>query len=76
MVTQLFRLSVDLSKYLDDYSLQEISQIGWIRIDKLNADINQNRPWALLNADAKNELHSLLDGWFGRARNCSQGSVP
>ncbi|MBL7670773.1 MAG: methionine--tRNA ligase [Bdellovibrionaceae bacterium] len=58
--------TLDLSKYLDDYSLQEISQIGWIEIDKLNAEINQKRPWALLNADAKNELHPLLDDWCQR----------
>ncbi len=53
----------DLSQYLDDYSLQDISQIGWTEIDKLNAEINQKRPWELLNGDDKAELHQLLEDW-------------
>jgi methionyl-tRNA synthetase len=66
----------DLSKYLDDYSLQDISQIAWSEIDRLNAEINQKRPWELLKADSKNLLHQLLNDWCQRLYQVANNLEP
>jgi methionyl-tRNA synthetase len=53
----------NVKNLLTDYSLQEISQFAWDQIDKLNAEINQQRPWELLKGDNQTKLHCLLEVW-------------
>ncbi len=54
-------------KLLRSYSLQEISRSAWDEVDKINQEINQERPWDLLKVptDAQ-KLADLLKGWCER----------
>jgi len=52
---------------LKSYSLQEISRLAWDEIDKINQEINQERPWDLLKEPAEpQKLRHLLTGWCER----------
>lgn len=52
---------------LKSYSLQEISRSAWAEIDKINQEINQERPWSLLKVSKdRQRLKDLLVGWGER----------
>lgn len=49
------------------YSLQEISRSAWNAVDKINQEINQERPWELLKViTEKQKLNNLLKRWCER----------
>jgi len=52
---------------LNSYSLQEISRSAWDEVDKINQEINQERPWDLLKESTdRQKLKVLLAGWCER----------
>ena len=58
------RISDELLK---SYSLQEISRLAWDEIDKINQEINKERPWNLLKEPVdRRKLRDLLKGWCER----------
>ena len=51
---------------LHQYELAEIPHIAWNEIDRLNAEINEQRPWELLKESERLRLHTLLKDWVHR----------
>jgi len=53
--------------HLKSYSLQEISRSAWDEVDKINQEINHERPWDLLKVPTdRKKLADLLTSWCTR----------
>lgn len=61
---------------LQSYALAEIADLAWAEIDRLNAEINGNRPWELLKAKESEHLHSLLSHWVRRLDQAATWLAP
>lgn len=53
---------------LPTYDLAAIARPAWDEIDRLNAEINERRPWELLKERDGELLHDLLFQWIERLR--------
>jgi methionyl-tRNA synthetase len=53
----------------DTYEINKVSEVAWLEIDRLNAEINDQKPWTLLKGNSHEELHVLLKNWFTRLRD-------
>lgn len=59
-------LSDQTASLLQLYGLPEIAQLAWSEIDRLNAEINEQRPWELLKEIESERLQILLHNWVQR----------
>lgn len=55
--------------HLSDYNLQGLIQNLWKEVNKINAEINDKRPWEFLKCKKADELHLLLQDWFSRIQS-------
>lgn len=54
---------IALSEVLGDYDIGSFSRGLWDRLRKVNAEINQSKPWELIKNGDLSAVKSLLDQW-------------
>ncbi len=70
---QTHDLSFDWRK---DYDLGAYGAQAWAIIDRVNAEINEARPWELLKAGDREKFRSLITRWFSEVHVAAQALAP
>lgn len=59
-------VSNQVESLLQLYGLAEIAQLAWGEIDRLNAEVSEQRPWELLKKNESERIYTLLEDWIRR----------
>ncbi len=70
------RIPPDVSAALDRFDFAGALRAIWVRIGKLNREIDAARPWELLKKQKSERLNEHLSAWIGSVLGISRGLRP